>query len=300
MQREARTVVDSVFLKSFIGVIQHGSIAGAARQLNLAPGTITLRVKALEKEFGTALVQRVGRTVVATEAGARVFAQARAVIRDIDDLRGLATSQEMVGQLRLGVIASAASCLLPHTLREFDQHHPTAKVSVKRDSSSNLYLAVCEDVLDAALMVEPHFGIPKSCQWQPLDEEPLILLTSSQMMSDDPHAILAKERLIRYDRSYWGARIAEDYLYRAQIEIPSYYEVNALDNVAQFVEQGLGVSLVPDWAGPWAEGHALIKRSLPMPSPRRVIGLLWSSSAVRQRQIRALLSCAERVLARWR
>lgn len=292
--------MDSEFLKSFIAVIEQGSIAAAARQLDLTPGAITLRVKALEKEFGAALVQRAGRTVVATEGGARVFAQAQTLLRGIDDLRGLASSQGMVGHLRLGAIASAASCLLSNTLRAFDQHYPHAQVSVRRDSSSALYRAVCEGLLDAALVVEPHFGIPKSCQWQPLDEEPLILLTHRDLSADDPHAILARERLIRYDRSYWGARIAEDYLHRAGIEPPRYYEVNALDNVAQFVEQGLGVSLVPDWAGPWAEGRGLSKRSLPLPSPQRVIGLLWSTSTVRQRQIRALLDCAEGVLEHWR
>lgn len=292
--------MDSEFLKSFVGVIHHGSIAAAARQLDLTPGAITLRVKALEKEFGAALVQRSGRTVVATEAGARVYAQAQAVLRGIEDLRGLATSPGMVGQLRLGVISSAASSLLPHVLREFDALHPDAQVVIKRDSSSALYRAVCDDLLDAAVIVEPHFGIPKSCRWQALDKEPLILLTASSLLAGDPHRILARERLIRYDRNYWGSRIAEDYLYSAGIEPREYYEVNALDNVALLVEQGLGVSLVPDWAGPWCTGRALTKHALPISGYHRTVGLLWSTSNVRHRQISDLILCAERIVESWR
>ncbi|MGH8417394.1 MAG: LysR family transcriptional regulator [Pseudomonas sp.] len=289
--------MESHFLESFVAVIKHGSIAGAARQLDLTPAAITLRLKALENEFGAPLVQRSGRTVVSTEAGARVFARAQTVLRDIADLKSLATSTCMTGQLRLGVIASAASGLLPGVLGYFNEQHPNTRILIQRGVSSVLYRAVCDEELDAALVVEPQFGIPKTCEWQRLNDEPLILLASSALRVDDVHETLAREPLIRYDHSHWGGKIADDYLRLAGIEPIERYELDALDSVAALVEKGLGVSLVPNWAGPWIQGRALTRHSLPVEGFSRQVGLLWNRSSIRARQIQSLLEATQRALA---
>lgn len=288
--------MESQFLESFISVIKHGSIAGAARQLNLSPATLTSRLRALEQDFGAPLVQRSGRTVVATEAGARIFARAQSVVRDIDDLRSLAAGSGMIGQLRLGIIASAATSLLPKLLTSFDREHPGSRVHIQRGVSSTLYRAVCGDDLDAAIIVEPQFGIPKTCDWRRLNSEPLVLLTPKDLTVSDPHDTLARERLIRYDRNHWGGKLADEYLRRIGVEPQEYLELDALDSVAALVEEGLGVSLVPDWAGDWFKGRALAKHPLPLTGFQRNIGLLWSRSNVRIRQVQTLLGCAESVI----
>ena len=55
--------MDTQFLESFLLVVEHGSVAEAARRLNLTPAGVTQRLKALEQELGMALVSRSGRTV---------------------------------------------------------------------------------------------------------------------------------------------------------------------------------------------------------------------------------------------
>ena len=52
--------MDTRFLESFIAVVEDGSIADASRRLNLTPGAVTKRLKALEREFGMRLVVRWG------------------------------------------------------------------------------------------------------------------------------------------------------------------------------------------------------------------------------------------------
>lgn len=130
--------MESQFLESFVAVIEHGSIAEAARHLNLTAAAIGLRIRALEGEFGTPLLHRAGRTVVATEAGYRVFSRANTVLREINDLRELATSPSMTGQLRLGATFSAITGLLP--LSWLDSHTPTLK---PKYSSSPRFLVLC-------------------------------------------------------------------------------------------------------------------------------------------------------------
>ncbi len=289
--------MDSAFLQTLVGVVTQGSIAEAARRQGLSPAAVTLRLKALEAEFGTALVKRSGRTVVATEAGARILARAQRLLRDVEDLRALALDGEMIGQLRIGVIASAASGLLAPMLELFEERHPDGQVLVQRGLSSQLYDAVSRGDLDAALMVEPDFRIPKTCAWQRLNVEPLVLLTSRSLDVVDPHRTLTEEPLIRYGRSHWGGGIADDYLRHVGVVPRERYELDALDSIATLVSRGLGVALVPDWAGLRHEAHPVAKHRLPVAGFERSVGLLWSKSTIRLRHVAALLACATEVLA---
>ena len=61
--------MDARFLLSFVTVVEVGSIAEAARRLDLTPAAIAARVHALEEELGVAIIRRAGRSVKATEAG---------------------------------------------------------------------------------------------------------------------------------------------------------------------------------------------------------------------------------------
>ncbi len=46
-------VMDTEFLESFVKVVEHGSVAEAARRLNLTAAAVTQRIRALEREIGT-------------------------------------------------------------------------------------------------------------------------------------------------------------------------------------------------------------------------------------------------------
>ena len=61
--------MDTRYVQSFVSVVESGSLAEAARRLDLTPAAIAARVRTLEEELGATLVKRVGRSGKATEAG---------------------------------------------------------------------------------------------------------------------------------------------------------------------------------------------------------------------------------------
>jgi len=69
--------MDTRFVQSFLMAVDRGSIAEAARRLNLTAPAIAKRIRALESEVGAVLVKRSGRTIRATEAGAAIIEHAR-------------------------------------------------------------------------------------------------------------------------------------------------------------------------------------------------------------------------------
>ena len=290
--------MDDRFLASLLSVIEHGSIAEAARHLHLTPAGIGQRIRALEAEIGVALIARVGRGVRPTAAGAAILERAQNIQKEIRDLKSVATSGLLSGELRLGVMPTLLSGLVPDLLCSFAGAHPQIELHVSRDNSTNLYSMLLTGQIDAAVTSHPSFALPKTCAWAPLREEPFVVLTPAAMPVAHPHTILAIEPFIRLDRRVYAGQLIDSYLRKAGIRPHERLEIDGPEAIAIMVDRGLGVTLLPDWAPPWPEGLRLRKIPLPNPSLKRRIGLLWLRASLRDGVIRAFLQSALQMLGK--
>ncbi len=281
--------METQFLSTFVTVVDRGSMAAAARTLHITPAAVAQQIRTLERELGAPLIARAGRTVSVTEDGARILQRARDLLRQVADLRSVANENDIAGELRLGACPTALAGLLPDILSRMVATFPQINVFIKPGYSADLYRAVEAGDLDAAMVLQAPFALPKTCKWQQLREEPLVVLAPAHLGSRDPHELLREQPLIRYDRHEWGGRLADDYLRQAGIVPRERFELNALNAIAVMVDRGLGVSLVPDWAKPWPEGLNVVRIPLPQCSEPRRIGVVWSRSSVRIRLVNVLL-----------
>jgi DNA-binding transcriptional LysR family regulator len=272
-----------------VTVVDQGSMAAAARVLNITSAAVAQQIHTLERELGVPLIVRVGRTVRMTEEGGRILVRARDLVRDFADLRSIANDSTEAGELRLGACTTALTGMLPAILARMVSKFPHMNVYIRPGYSAQLYAAVESGDLDAAFVLQAPYELPKTCDWQLLREEPLIVLAPRHLGHRDPHDLLANEPLIRYDRNQWGGRQADEYLRKVGITPRERFELNALNAIAVMVDRGLGVSLVPDWARPWPEGLQVARLPLPEASVPRRIGVIWSRATVRMRLVTVLL-----------
>jgi DNA-binding transcriptional LysR family regulator len=285
--------MDTRFLETFLMAVDHGSIAEAARRLNLTAAAVAKRIRALESEIGSVLVTRSGRTIRPTEAGAAIVEHARRFLIEAHDFKSIAATDRPSGQLRVGAFQSALSGLLPDILALMRESYPQIDVHVAGGTSSELYRKVLDgNDLDLAIIAEPPFSIPKSCHWRLLREEPLVLLIKASSASRKPRAILASEPFIRLDRNVWPGRLVDGYLRKAGIQPRERFEINSFEAIAIMVDRGLGVSLLPDRAPPWPEGLSLAKLPVPDRSFINRIGLVWLRASLRLRLVHAFLEQA--------
>jgi DNA-binding transcriptional LysR family regulator len=282
--------MDTRFLETFVAVCDHGSMAEAGRRLNLTAAAVAQRIHALEEEIGISLVSRSGHSVKITEAGRAILDRTRDFIREIGNLKALATGDELNGDLRLGAFSTALTGILPEVLSNIARKYPGFKISIAPGTSADLYAKVHAGTLDAAIIIQPSFALPKSLDWKTIREERLILLTSSSMSVKSPHATLKTQPFVCYGRGTWGGRLIDGYLRKVHIRPRERFELNSLDAIAVLVDRGLGVALVPDWAPPWPEGLSLSKWDLPDRSFDRHVGVIWAVASLRLRFIRAFVS----------
>jgi len=288
--------MDTRFLETLVTVFDCGSVAEAGRRLNMTAAGVAQRIHALEADIGTELVFRSGRTVRPTPTAMAILDRSRQLLRDVRDIKSIATSGMLTGELRLGVIPTTLSGLLPDILIPFTQAHPKIDIRIVRDHSVAIYRRVLDGEIDAAITSHPPFSFPKTCVWCLLRKEPFVVLTAKSLRMRDPHEILARQPFIRLTRNVYAGQLIDNYLRKVKIKPKELFEIDGFELIAMMVDRGLGVSLLPDWPRPWPEGLLLRKLPLPDRSFHRRIGILWNRPSLRLRLIEALVESAQATL----
>lgn len=275
--------MDTRFLESFVKVVELGSIAEAARFLHLTPTAVSLRIKALEEQIHARLIERAGRTVVASDVGIKVLAQAKLLLSEVDNLLSLASSNDLpAGPLTLGAIPSAMDSMLPLMLKKWVNKHRDIKIIVEPAASTILYQRVLDKALDAAILTAPQFELPKTCDWQLLRTDTIMLLTPASITEQDPFTIIRQNPFIRYDRRVVGGRMVDDYLKEHGLEPDTQLELDGIHHIANLVRSGLGVAILPSSATYGLDDPSVRQHELPGPTPTRSIGLLSLRSTLRK------------------
>ncbi|MCA1247818.1 LysR family transcriptional regulator [Massilia sp. MS-15] len=118
-------------LKMLVAVAEHGSFSAAAAELGCTQSRISHAIAGLEGELGVSLLARGRDGARPTEAGQRVLAKARQMLRLEAGLREAALPGGGVdGVVRIACFRSVGTHLLPHVVEALAQTHPGLRVDI--------------------------------------------------------------------------------------------------------------------------------------------------------------------------
>lgn len=124
--------VDWNQMRALLATVETGSLSAAARRLGLTQPTLGRQVAALEEALGLVIFERVGRSLVLTEAGQRL-------VNDLRDmgaaaqrvmLSAAAQSQSIEGVVRLTVADVYAGHVLPPLLERVQREAPGIRIEI--------------------------------------------------------------------------------------------------------------------------------------------------------------------------
>jgi DNA-binding transcriptional LysR family regulator len=136
-----RAAFDWALVRSFLAVLDAGSLMAAARQLGAQQPTLSRHVAELEAQLGAPLFERTGRGVTPTAMALAIADAARQMESGADALaRRLARQRDATsGNVRITTSQVAASYLLPPLLVALQQVEPGIQVElVASNQLSNL------------------------------------------------------------------------------------------------------------------------------------------------------------------
>ncbi|WP_283125856.1 LysR family transcriptional regulator [Providencia stuartii] len=273
------------FLETFLCIVEEGSVASAARKLHLTATAMAQRIKALEDEIGVALLYRTGRTMQVTPEGKAILPKVRELIAGSKALKQLALMQDVAGELRIGVLPTLLSMLVPDVLTHLNEQFPQLVLSIELGFSSGLYRQLANDEIDLALLVTPLFPLSKEYCRLHHHQEKFVVVAPATLKGRTAHDLLKTEPFIRYHQQSWGGIVADRYLQSQNIQVNKRFDLNTLDAIVSLVSSGCGISLIPDWQPLFSDRKNIIKFPLPEPAPSRDIGILYKYNSAKKNLI---------------
>jgi len=144
-------------LRSFLAVMRTGSVTGAADELVVTQPSVSAAVTALSREVGTALLEREGRGVRPTAAGAAFAPFATDVIGLLE--RGTSTALEAAAlsarELNIAAVTTAAESFVPALIRSFSEAHPGVGLTLSVGNREGVFAMVADHTADVAFVGRP-------------------------------------------------------------------------------------------------------------------------------------------------
>ncbi|MCP4188651.1 MAG: LysR family transcriptional regulator [Gammaproteobacteria bacterium] len=240
--------MDIRYFESLIAIVELGSIARAAQTQSLTPAAVGQRIAAIESHFNVALLNRGSHKATPTEACLSLLPRLRHIVGEFHDLHSDIDHSSVSGKLNLGAISTALTGIIPAAIKQLALSAPGLILQIRPGTSNSLFVDLSERRIDIAIIVLPPYKLPREYRAITLRKEPLVLI-SSQTAGKSIREKLVNNPYICYDSQSWGGIKARKYLTDRKINIEPCYELDALESIEKLVQQGMGVSLVPQWAG---------------------------------------------------
>nr|BAB16123.1 riorf4 [Rhizobium rhizogenes] len=129
--------VDLSDLNAFVAVARTRGFRDAARQSDASASGLSEAVRRLESQLGVRLLHRTTRSVVPTEAGARLLEQLGPALREMESALDVVNGfrDRPAGTLKLNVAVSAARLVLPQIVPAFLAAYPDIRLEVITEDS---------------------------------------------------------------------------------------------------------------------------------------------------------------------
>ncbi|WP_053960208.1 LysR family transcriptional regulator [Sulfobacillus thermosulfidooxidans] len=237
-------------LKTFVRIIDAGSLTRAAEQLSLTQPAVTKQLAALEETFQTRLVIRQGRRLRLTPSGEVLYHYAKRILALVDQTYEAIAEIERPGQgeIDLGAVSTIAVFSLPKVLAIFTRNFPSLRVRV--------HIGEIQDTLDKVIRQDIAVGlvtipiVHPQIDSVPLFQDPVRLVVSPEKAKKLPRELdleeLAHMEFISYQTPSRFRAFMDGVLEQHGIIPHVLMEFNSHDLVKSMVKVGLGVAFVPE------------------------------------------------------
>ena len=153
MSYQRRLLPSTSMLMALDAAARAGSFTAAARELNLTQGAISRQVSALEDQLDVVLFDRMGKTVILTEAGKIYAREISVALQSIRNASLNAMTNPLSGILNLAILPTFGTRWLMPRFPSFLKEHPNITVNfVTKLTTFDFH----EENLQAAI----HYGQP--------------------------------------------------------------------------------------------------------------------------------------------
>ncbi|KQZ10754.1 LysR family transcriptional regulator [Agromyces sp. Root1464] len=261
-------MIDLEAVVALRAVATNGSVAAAADSLGFTPSAVSQQIKRLERGTRIALLERVGRGVVLTDAGRHLVTSSATVLADLERIEAdlhLAgggsgsggAERRVTGEVRIGAFSTAVRGILVDVLPRLRDEHPELRVPLRESEPWETIALVASGQRDLGIV--HRWGGVALAMPEPLVETPLFTDVADVILRRD-HPLAGRTELTPTDLAdeewiaTFDSTICRQWLRRLFDGVSNaprvVHESMEFENHLELVCAGLGVALVPRMGRP--------------------------------------------------
>ncbi|WP_042163341.1 LysR family transcriptional regulator [Paenibacillus gorillae] len=239
--------MDTRNIKYFIAVYEHLHFTKAAEELGISQPTLSQQIRIIEAEFGTPLFDRIGKKVVATEAGHLLRQYGEKMLQAERDAKS--AIKELLsgdrGTVRLAVLPSDLDFQLVPLFVQFKSKYPGTQLQVF--STIHVQDEVLNHRVDMGIGMKG--PVDKKLVQIPLGSEPYHLFVNSASelaaRTDITLEELVKHSIVMYPKGYLGRDLVDEVFHNEGLELQTAMETSSATSLLQLVSAGVGATIQP-------------------------------------------------------
>ncbi len=269
-------------LRYFEALARHNHFGRAAEACAISQPALSLQIKELEDGLGGILFERGARQISLTKFGEDVLQRVPDILRSVDELGDFAraSQDQLVGQLRIGMIPTIAPYLLPTVIGNLARTHPELDVHIRETLTPKLIRELGEGRLDTAIVALP-VSEPSLTEVALFAENFLLVRPRKDEGLPVPSRDSLRDmKLLLLEEGHCFRDQALSFCNLQASPAQQVLDASSLSTLVQMVGAGMGVTLIPEMAVTVETRSASVSLArFKKPQPSRTIGMVWRKTS---------------------
>jgi LysR family hydrogen peroxide-inducible transcriptional activator len=248
-------MVSLIQLEYIVAVDTYRHFAKAAEKSFITQPTLSMQIKKMEEDLDVVIFDRSKQPVVPTLAGEKIIAQARIILEESSKLDQIAaeSKNELIGELRIGIIPTISPYLLPRFSGDFRRKYPKVELRVTEMVTERIEQELRNNHIDIGILVTPLHN--SSIFEMPLYYEEMLIYSSQNHPYNHQQVVNVKQ--IKTD-DIW--LLTDGHCFKHQVvnlcdidhyknsDLPFEFEGGNLDTLIKIIDKEGGYTLIPELA----------------------------------------------------
>lgn len=285
-------------LEYLLAVDTYKHFGKAAQACSITQPTLSVMVHKIEDELETRIFDRTTHPIRTTDAGKEIIAEVRKVLDAVHALKNkaLELNGTVAGTLRLGIIPTVASYLVPEEIYTFVKVNEKIKIIAAEMTTENIIRSLQQGSLDAGIIAMPHSQAEHFFEEILFREELLLYASDTELLQEEKSYIapdaLSKDNLWLLEEGNCLKDQAEKICQvKHNDKIPQNLEYHAgnIHALIEMVDRLGGLTILPETAVTQLSDSQKKKlRHFRSPAPCRKISLIYYKPTYKQKIIDTL------------
>lgn len=256
-------MINQVWLKTFCTLVEIGHFTKTAETLFMTQSGVSQHIKKLEKQLDCQLLVRQGKSFSLSNEGKHLHDKGLKLLRSAEDLEALIKQDDAhVGNIKVASPGSVGLKLYPHLL-DIQKTHRKLSIDYSFAPNKSIENDLIDRKLDLGLITT--ITTNSNLLSEKIAEEPLVLVTSSEITSVSWRALLALGFISHPDAAHHGRLLlGQNFAEFEHIEqFPQSGFSNQISLILEPVSRGLGFTILPLFAArAYKPQHSIVIHNL--------------------------------------